>query len=77
MNCCRCFEPDFVLVSAGFDAAVGHEHPIGLYYCAILYYTVTIPYFIVLCTVLYCTTLKCTVLSYLNMYYSELYYTVL
>ena len=25
------FDPDFVLVSAGFDAARGHEHPIGGY----------------------------------------------
>ena len=23
------FDPDMVLVSAGFDAAVGHPHPIG------------------------------------------------
>merc|ERR1719228_2412319 len=27
----RSFEPDFVLVSAGFDAARGHDHPIGGY----------------------------------------------
>ena len=27
----RDFAPDFVLVSAGFDAGVGHEHPIGGY----------------------------------------------
>ena len=26
----RCFNPDFVLVSAGFDAAIGHPHPIGI-----------------------------------------------
>ena len=25
----RSYDPDFVLVSAGFDAAIGHEHPIG------------------------------------------------
>ncbi|XP_023329584.1 histone deacetylase 4-like [Eurytemora carolleeae] len=31
MPIARCYEPDFVLVSAGFDAAVGHEHPIGGY----------------------------------------------
>ena len=23
------FQPDMVIVSAGFDAAIGHEHPIG------------------------------------------------
>ena len=28
---CRDFAPDMVLVSAGFDAGVGHEHPIGGY----------------------------------------------
>jgi hypothetical protein len=28
----RTFDPDFVLVSAGFDAAVGHDHPIGKQY---------------------------------------------
>ena len=27
----RDFAPDIVLVSAGFDAGVGHEHPIGGY----------------------------------------------
>lgn len=31
MPIARSFDPDFVLVSAGFDAAVGHEHPIGGY----------------------------------------------
>ena len=23
------FDPDIILVSAGFDAAIGHPHPIG------------------------------------------------
>lgn len=27
------FDPDIVLVSAGFDAAVGHPHPMGKYLC--------------------------------------------
>ena len=31
MPIAREFDPDFVLVSAGFDAARGHEHPIGGY----------------------------------------------
>ena len=31
MPIAREFDPDFVLVSAGFDAAQGHEHPIGGY----------------------------------------------
>ena len=31
MPIAREFEPEFVLVSAGFDAARGHEHPIGGY----------------------------------------------
>ena len=25
------FDPDIILVSAGFDAAIGHPHPIGNY----------------------------------------------
>jgi len=31
MPIAREFDPDFILVSAGFDAARGHEHPIGGY----------------------------------------------
>jgi len=31
MPIAREFDPDFVLVSAGFDAAQGHDHPIGGY----------------------------------------------
>ena len=31
MPIAREFNPDFILVSAGFDAARGHEHPIGGY----------------------------------------------
>jgi hypothetical protein len=32
----RSFDPDFVLVSAGFDAAVGHDHPIGKQYSMLM-----------------------------------------
>ena len=31
MPVARAFDPDIVLVSAGFDAAYGHPHPIGGY----------------------------------------------
>lgn len=31
MPIARAFDPDIVLVSAGFDAALGHDHPIGGY----------------------------------------------
>ena len=37
----RDFAPDIVLVSAGFDAGVGHEHPIGGYKVIFFFTTVS------------------------------------